>query len=65
MVGVDRLELVVLGLQADAAVLAEEALDGRLVGGLVVAGERDDDVAVLRGLRAADDDAGRRRGCPR
>ena len=45
-VGVDRLERVVLGLQADAAVLAEEALDRRLVGGLVVAGERDDDLAV-------------------
>ena len=53
---VDRLERLVLGLQPDAAVLAEEALHGRLVGGLVVARERDDDLAVARVLLAAHDD---------
>ena len=47
VVGVDRLERVVLRLQPDAAVLAVERLHGRLVGGLVVADERDNDVAVL------------------
>ena len=40
MRGVDRLERIVLGLQTDPARLAEEALDGRLVGDVVVAGER-------------------------
>src|SRR5215210_5812040 len=47
---------MVLGLEADLAPVAEEALDGRLVGRLVVACERHDDVAVLRRLLAADDD---------
>ena len=54
--GVDRLERGVLGLQPDPAVLAVERLDGRLVGRLVVAGERDDDLAVPRVVLAAHDD---------
>ena len=56
MLRVDRLERLVLGLEPDAVGLAEEALAGRLVGRLVVAGERDDDVAVPRVLLPAHDD---------
>ena len=53
---VDRLERVVLGLEPHAAVcLSEETLQRRLVGRLVVTGERDDDVAVSRVLRPLDD----------
>ena len=49
MVGVDRIEGRVLRLQADPSVgLAEEGLHRRLVGRLVLAGERNDDVAVPR-----------------
>src|SRR5881392_2783145 len=40
VVGVDRLERGILGLEADAAALAVEGLHRRLVGRLVVAGER-------------------------
>src|SRR3954452_22448145 len=47
----DRLHRLVLGLQSDVVVLAEEALDGRLL-----PHERDDDVAVGRGLLRADHD---------
>src|SRR6185312_17318277 len=47
VVGVDRLERGILRLQPHAAVgLAVEGLHGRLVRRLVLAGERDDDVAV-------------------
>ena len=42
LIGVHRLHGLVLGLQADAAVLAEEPLDGRLV----IADQRHDDLAV-------------------
>ena len=57
VVGVDRLERGVLGLEANAAVgLAVEGLDGRLVRGLVVPDERDDDVAVAGVVAALDDD---------
>ena len=52
MTRVDRLERGVLGLEPHAVALAEEALHRRLVGCLVVAGERDDDVAVPRRLLA-------------
>src|SRR5207248_5335535 len=52
---VDRLVRAVLGLEADPPLLAEEALDGRLVGRLVVAYERDDDVAVAGVLLPSDD----------
>ena len=55
MCGIDRLERVVLGLEPDPALLAEEAFDGRLVGGLVLARERDDYLAVPCGLLAAHD----------
>src|SRR5262249_32222640 len=54
--GVDRFERGVLGLQADAAVLAEEPLHRRLVGRLVVACESDDDLTVARVLGPAHDD---------
>src|SRR5207247_1642874 len=71
----DRLVGRVLRLQPDASVLAEEPLDGRLVRGLVLADERDDDVTVARVLLAAGADVaplevgemgvdGRRRGEP-
>ena len=60
---VDRLERVVLGLEPDAAALAEEALHRRLVGRLVVAGERDHDVAVPRVLLRGARRRCRRRGC--
>src|SRR5690348_4882856 len=53
---VDRLERVVLRLQADPPVLAEEPLDRRLVGNLVFARQRRDDVAVARILLAPHDD---------
>ena len=56
MVGVDRLERVVLGLQADAAAFAVEGLHRRLVGRFVVARQRDDDVAVAGVLPALDDE---------
>src|SRR5437763_7295515 len=56
MRGVDGLERVVLGLQADAVRLPEEPLDRGLVGRLVAARERDDHVAVLGVLLAANDD---------
>src|SRR5207248_11367534 len=56
MLCVDRLECVVLRLQADAPTLAEEALHGRLVGRLVVACERDDDLPVPGVLSALHDD---------
>src|SRR5438045_618706 len=49
MARVDRLEELVLRLQPDAAVLAEVALDRRLVRALVLTRERDDDLAVRRG----------------
>ena len=39
MVGVDRVEGVVLGLQTDAPVLSEEALNRCLVGRVVLAGD--------------------------
>src|SRR3954471_8885768 len=52
----DRLEGAVLRLQPDPALLLVERLDGRLVGGLVVTCERDDDLAVPRILRPAHDD---------
>ena len=63
VVGVDRLERRVLRLQADAAVLAIEGLDGRLVGGLVSARR-----ARRRSRRSAPPASsarsrGRRRGC--
>src|SRR4029077_15877156 len=54
--GEDRLHRVVLGLEADAASFAEEPLDGRFFSRVVLAGQRDDDIAVLRVLLAADDD---------
>ena len=45
MLGVERLERGVLGLKADATVaFAMEGLDRRLVRGLVVADESDDDL---------------------
>src|SRR5919202_3539003 len=50
MVSVDWLHRRVLGLQPNAAVLAEEAFHRRLVRRLVGAGERDDDVSVSRVL---------------
>jgi hypothetical protein len=56
MIRVDRLELVVLGLEPDATVLTEEALHGCLVGDLVLTGERNDDLAVAGVLPALDDD---------
>src|SRR5262245_59024975 len=52
---VDGLEGVVLRLEPDAAFLAEEALEGRLVGRLVVAGQSHHDVAVARVLPPLDD----------
>src|ERR1700693_3070913 len=55
MLRVDGLERVVLRLEPDAAVVAEETLDGGLVRRLVFARKRDDDVAVLRILLPADD----------
>ena len=56
MVGVDRLEGIVLGLEPDAAALLEEPLDRRLLRHLVLADERHDDVAVLGGLLPANHD---------
>ena len=56
MFGVDRFESGVLGLQPHASVLAEEALHRRLVGGLVLARESDDDLPVARGLLPPHDD---------
>src|SRR5215470_11855793 len=56
VLSVDRLERGVLGLQPDAAALAEEPLHRRLVRRLVVAGERDDDLAVPRVLSTPHDD---------
>src|SRR5262249_13205018 len=53
---VDRLERRVLGLQSDAAALAEKPLHCRLVGRLVVAGEGDDDLAVACVLGTPHDD---------
>src|SRR5918995_1493792 len=54
--GVDRLERRVLGLETDPVGLAVEGLDRRLVRRLVVAGERDHDLAVPRRVLAAHDD---------
>jgi hypothetical protein len=53
---IDRLERRVLRLESDASLLSVERLDRRLVRGLVVTGERNDDVAVSRLLRATHDD---------
>ena len=57
MVGIDRLERGVLGLEANTAVrIATERLDRRLVRRLVVADERDHDLAVAGVVLAAYDD---------
>src|SRR5207245_9630601 len=50
--GVDRLHLAVRGLEPDAIALLVEALEGR---GVVVE-DRDDDLAVARGVLRLDDD---------
>src|SRR5664279_681256 len=50
IVCIDRFERVVLGLQADAPTLPEEALDGSLAGRLVLAGQGDDYLAVVGAL---------------
>jgi len=47
---IDRLQRLVLRLQSHAAALTEETLHRRLVGGLVVAGECNDDVSVSCGF---------------
>src|SRR5581483_10631528 len=52
---IERLHRRVLRLQADAVLLAVERLHRRRVERLVVAGERDDDLAVPRVLRALHD----------
>src|SRR5688500_7957023 len=56
VVGVDRLEKLVLGLEANTAGLAVERLHRRLVGRLVVARERDHDLAVASLLGTLDDE---------
>src|ERR1700722_3749289 len=46
VLGIDRPERAVLGLQPDPSLFAVERLDRRLIGGLVVARQRDHDLAV-------------------
>src|SRR5204862_7341987 len=56
VIGVDRLERRVLGLQPDPPALVEEALDRRLVDSLVCTGQPHADVAVLGALLPLHDD---------
>src|SRR4051794_25898055 len=52
----DRLEAFVLRLEADVVALAEVALDRGLGLGVVLADDRDDDVAIVGGVLLAHDD---------